>query len=852
MLQQTIDQLPISAALDELRENLGVVDEAVLQAPPGAGKTTLIPIGLLNQPWLGARKILVLEPRRIAARAAAHRMSMLLAEEVGQTVGYRIRMESRVSDSTRIEVITEGILTQRLQRDPGLEDVGLVIFDEFHERNLDSDLCLALCLHGRGMLREGPTLKLLVMSATLDGSGVSSLLDDAPLITSEGRQFPVEELYLGARLLRDSVVTPTVKAIERALQEQTGSLLVFLPGQREINEVGRALSGVLARYDSVIQLRPLYGGLPLQEQQRAISPAPAGERKIVLATNVAETSLTIEGVNVVVDSGLAREPVFDPVSGITRLTTRRVSRASAEQRLGRAGRLAPGVCYRLWSEQQHERLDARATPEILQSDLAPMALQLLSWGVKNPKALRWLQLPPDAPYAQALGTLEQCGAAFKNNDGWFQLTPHGVRLAQMPLHPRLAHMLLVGCDIQSLETACLLAAVLSERNPASPHGVDVVPALDILLGESRCPPALQGWFKRIWKQARRYGRLASDVHKSRKFGVSAAGEDTLGVLIASAYPDRIARLQSPGGVEYQLANGRRAVLPDGDNLAGSEWIAVSDLGGKVGQPIDRIYRAARLNPACFSEILSPLVQQQECVEWDERAGRFVAEHRGMVGSISLFRKRMQEIPHAARARALLGVVRKKGLEILPWSPNLQQWRARVMLLHRNVRPDEENPWPDVSDAALLATLESWLLPYLDSVARLDDFQKLDMKNILRALLIWPLPLELERLAPERWVAPSGSSIRIDYCEEPPVLAVKLQEMFGCEETPSVAEGRVLLLVHLLSPAQRPLQVTQDLAGFWRNGYDEVRREMRGRYPKHPWPNDPLAAEPTRSTGKRAG
>ena len=851
--KDTID-LPVSEVLDQLKRHLGEGNEAVLQAPPGAGKTTVVPLAMLDQGWLGGRKILVLEPRRMAARAAAARMAQLLGESLGQTVGYRIRLESCVSQHTRIEVITEGILTRKLQSDPGLEDVGLIIFDEFHERNLDSDLCLALALQGRQLFREGSPLKLLVMSATLDSEAVAGLLDDAPVISSQGRQFPVQTIFGKPYKLRDSIIQPTVNMVLRALGEQEGSILVFLPGQREIRGVTRELNSALSRLeDDTVQLLPLYGGQTLEQQQYAMRPAPPGKRKIVLSTNLAETSLTIEGVNVVVDSGLAREGIFDPATGMTRLTTRRISRASAEQRQGRAGRICPGFCYRLWSEEQQQRLVAHATPEILQADLAPMALQLLSWGVDDNSALAWLDPPPAAPYGQAVSILEKCGAVFTNDAGNHQLTPHGVRLAQMPLHPRLAHMLLVGCDIHATETACLLAAILSERNPLGARGVDIRITVSMLMGESRCPPEFQAWFKRIWQQARRFARLASGIHKPRKFAIGVAQGDMLGVLLASAYPDRIGRLRNEGdGTRYQLSNGRSAMLPAQDSLVGSDWLASAELGGHVGEPSDRIYCASPLNPDTFREILSGLVSEEEHVEWDYRIDRFVAEQRHLVGSILLSAEPLQEVSDGARGEALLGVVRRKGLLILPWSKNLQQWRARVALLHRTQADADENPWPDLSDEALLETLESWLLPYLGEVKRLQDFQHLDLKDIFRALLAWPLPLELERLAPERWAAPSGSSIAIDYGQNPPVLAVKLQEMFGCEDTPTIADGEVALQVHLLSPAQRPLQVTQDLAGFWRSSYQEVKREMKGRYPKHPWPDDPLAAVATRHTKRHSG
>ncbi len=853
MYEKTFQDLPVSDILTELQDSLQIADEAVLQAPPGAGKTTAVPLALLDQDWLQGRKIVMLEPRRMAARAAAGRMAQLLGEEVGQTVGYSIRLDTRTSDATRIEVITEGILTRRLQSDPGLEGVGLVIFDEFHERSLDSDLCLALCLQGRELFREGPALKLLVMSATLDGDAVSGLLANAPLITSAGRQYPVTTHYGRTHRLQDPLAPAVVSAVRKALREQEGSVLVFLPGQREINNVGRELARALDddHHEGVL-LAPLYGGLSMAKQSRAIAPAPAGQRKVVLSTNVAETSLTIEGISAVVDSGLVREAFFDPATGMTRLTTRRVSRASAEQRQGRAGRLGPGHCYRLWSQEQHGRLSAQAAPEILHADLAPMVLQLLAWGVSDPAELAWLDPPPAATWNQALDILGQIGAMYSNEHGRPQLTPHGVRLAQMPLHPRLAHMLLVACDIHATETACLLAAVLAERHPLASTGIDLGQIIAVLMGEQPCPASAEGWFRRTWQLARRYARIASEVHKPKRFAMGLDSDDVMGVLLASAYPDRIARRRAASSEDYQLANGRSARVPSGDELAREEWLATAEIGGQAGSSADRIYSAAALNPSCFSEALAPLVNEEDRVEWDVRLERFTAQRRRLVGMIEIGSEPLTEISEEARGIALLGVVRRKGLDMLPWTDSLRQWRSRVQLLHRINLGEIDNPWPDLGDDHLLDSLEDWLLPYLGDVNRLDDFRKLDLKKILHAKLAWPLPLELERLAPERLSVPSGSNIVVDYAQDPPVLAVKLQEMFGCEQTPTVAGGQVPLQVHLLSPAQRPLQVTQDLAGFWRSSYQEVKKEMKGRYPKHPWPDDPLVATATAHTRRRAG
>lgn len=799
----------------------------------------------------------------MAARGAAAHMARLLGENVGETVGYRIRLDTCVSKRTRIEVITEGILTRQLQRDPGLEDVGLVIFDEFHERNLDSDLCLALILQGRELYREAPPLKLLVMSATLDGEAVAALLGGATLLTSSGRQFPVTTRYGPPHQLRDSVVAPTVRTVLHAIAAHEGSVLVFLPGQREIIQVARELAAALqAAGTENVQLAPLFGGLPLKRQQQAIEPVAFGQRKVVLSTNIAETSLTIEGVHIVVDSGLVREALFDAGTSMTRLTTRRISKASARQREGRAGRLGPGYCYRLWSEEQHKRLVAQATPELLQADLAPLALQLLSWGVTQPAELAWLDPPPDAAYQQGLAVLETCGAVYRNRENRYQLTPQGVRMAQMPLHPRLAHMLLVGSDIDAQETACLLAAILSERNPMSDQGSDLALSLAVLMGESACPAQLQGWFKRVWQQARNLARLALDG-QSQKPGRAAIGigqQNVVGVLLASAYPDRIARLrQGSDGTHYLLGNGRSASLAANDSLRGTDWLAVAEIGGLVGESSDRIYGACVLHPDGFKAVLSHLVREEEQVEWDYRANQFVAQRRRLVGNIPLSSEPLAQVSEQARNNALLGVVQKKGLGMLCWTPALQQWRARVALLRQvelsagmmNAGAiEEESRWPDLSDETLLASLHEWLAPYLGQVRKLEDFESLDLKAILAARLPWPLPLDLERLAPERIAVPSGSVITIDYCEYPPVLAVKLQEMFGCEETPTVADGKVALQLHLLSPAQRPLQVTQDLASFWRGGYQDVKREMKGRYPKHPWPDDPLQAPATGYTKRR--
>ncbi len=845
MLTPVLPSLPISDVLPEMRAALASQDTLVLEAPPGAGKTTVVPLALLNEPWLLGQRILLLEPRRVAARAAAARMAQLLGEEVGQTVGYRMRLESRVSAATRIEVVTEGVLTRRLQSDPELDGVGLVIFDEFHERNLQSDLGLALILQARDVFREEQSLKVLVMSATLDGERISRLLGDAPVVRASGRQYPVGVSYLGGPAQHQHIVPSTVAAIHRALTDQPGHILAFLPGEREIHRVARELADVAA--GGQVMIAPLYGRLALDRQQAAIDPPLEGMRKVVLATNVAETSLTIEGIRTVVDTGLVREAQFDPASGITRLVTRQIARDSAEQRLGRAGRLAPGHCYRLWHSEQQAHLQARSSPAVLREDLAAFALNLLAWGVADPAELAWLDPPPQAAWDQALDLLAAMGATEPTSEEVHRLTPLGARMAELPLAPREAQMLLTGHDLGALETASFLAAALTEQSPLSDRGADMTSAVAVLSAQQPCPGAHRGWCRRAREQARRYRQIVSAMPASGNVVSVCPAEEVAGVLIATGWPDRIARRR--GGADpclYQLSNGRSALLAGDDPLQREEWLAVAEVGGEQGLSSDRIYSAVALNADYFASLLAPLVASTARVIWDSRTEMLVAEQRSAVGRIALASEPLSAVPAAARGDALLSVVRRKGLELLPWNPVLRQWRARVQLMH-DLEPAQ---WPDLSDSALLNSLNSWLLPHLSGVRKLADFSRLDLRHILDALLDWRQQRDLDIQLPQALVVPSGSRVTIDYSCSPPVLAVKLQEMFGCEDTPRVAGGRIPLLVHLLSPARRPLQVTQDLAGFWRGGYEAVRKEMKGRYPKHPWPDDPTAAVATRHTRKR--
>ncbi|WP_079226424.1 ATP-dependent helicase HrpB [Pseudomonas putida] len=831
--------LPIDAVLPALRQTLGNRDEAVLEAPPGAGKTTRVPLALLNEPWLAGQTILMLEPRRLAARAAAERLASELGEKVGETVGYRIRLDSKVGPNTRIEVVTEGILTRRLQSDPALEGVGLLIFDEFHERSLDADLALALSLNGRELLRDDPPLKILLMSATLEGERLSRLLDDAPVVSSEGRMHPVD-IRWGRPFQPGEFIEPrVVDNVLLALAEQPGSVLVFLPGQAEIRRVHQSLQDALGERPDVL-LCPLHGELDLNAQRAAIDPPAKGLRKVVLATNIAETSLTIDGVRVVIDAGLARVPRFDPGSGMTRLDTQRISRASATQRAGRAGRLEPGVCYRLWSEAQHDQLAAHGSAEILQADLAGLALQLARWGVR-PDQLRWLDQPPAAAYSQAQDLLARLGA-FKAGSR-DNLSDHGQAMAELPAHPRIAHLLLRGQDLGLASMACDVAALLGERDIQRGGGADLHSRLALVSGESKASRAGQGGVQRARQLARQYRGLLRG-----KPGAAVADPDHprwLGALLALAYPDRVAQQRREGSAEYRLANGRAALFAEVDALMKCPWLVIADLGSRQGQREERIYLAAEFEPALLDDVLAEQVERVDILDWDEREQVLRAERQIKVGELVLSREPLPGLDDEARARALIGLVRRKGLNLLTWTPELRQWQARVALLRQlDLDKEGQSEWPDLADEALLASLEDWLQPYLGKVSRLSHFAALDLSSILRNLLPWPLPQRLDEWAPAHLAVPSGSNIRLDYSEIPPILAVRLQELFGLADTPRIAQGRQQVKLHLLSPARRPVQVTQDLANFWRTTYAEVKKDLKGRYPKHYWPDDPLVAEAT--------
>jgi ATP-dependent RNA helicase HrpB len=787
----------------------------------------------------------MLEPRRLATRAAARRMASLLDERVGDTVGFRVRGETRVGRQTRIEVVTEGILTRMLQSDPSLDGVGLVIFDEFHERSVDADLALALTLETRDALR--PELRVLVMSATLDGARVARMLGDAPIITSEGRSYPVDTRYVDRRQ-DQRIEDATVFAVRRALGETDGDILAFLPGTGEIRRVHDAL--VNGELPPGVRVLPLHGSLSPEAQDQAILASPAGARKVVLSTSIAETSLTIEGVRVVIDSGVSRVPRFSPRTGMTRLDTVRVSLASADQRRGRAGRVAAGVCYRLWPEHEQHHLVAHTTPEILEADLAPVALELLAAGVGDPAQLRWLDQPPPAAYAQAVELLTELGAAEldASTESRTRITAHGKLMADLPMHPRLAHMIVRAQQLGATDVACDIAALLSERDPVrADQGAsgdsDVETRLALIRGDRDALPAGQHVDRDAIRRIRTESARLRTAFRAAESNSSKANE-SVGSLLALAYPDRLAQLRAPRSGRFLLRNGNGAALSGAQPLSDSAYVVVAELDGR--RPESRIFLAAAVDLEDIERLFGDQITIDEEVVWDERGRAVVARERERLGAIVLAERAIRNADPARVTSALLEGIRQAGVDALPWSDGARSLRQRLAFLHR-----VDATWPDVSDSALIDTLGTWLAPHLGSARSIADVSRIDLAAALLSELPWSRRAAVDDLAPTHMVVPSGSRIPIDYSDpSAPVLAVRLQEMFGLADTPTVARGAVPLTIHLLSPAHRPVQVTKDLAGFWRSSYFDVRKELRGRYPKHYWPDDPMQAEPTRRAKPR--
>jgi ATP-dependent helicase HrpB len=815
--------LPIDAVLGDLAATLARSSTAVLVAPPGAGKTTRVPLALLDAAWTKDKKIIVLEPRRIAARAAAERMAQTLGEKVGETVGYRVRFGSKISRATRIEVVTEGIFTRQILDDPELSGVAAVLFDEFHERSLDADLGLALARDAQQGLREN--LRILVMSATLDGARVAKLLGDAPVIASEGRAFPVDTRYLG-RKPDVQIERQMADAIATALRADAGSVLAFLPGAAEIRRTQTFLAERVS--DPNTEIVPLFGALEATVQDRAISPAPKGQRKVVLATSIAETSLTIEGVRIVVDSGMARVPRYEPDIGLTRLETIRASRAAVDQRRGRAGRTEPGICYRLWDEPQTASLEAYTRPEILSADLSSLVLDLAHWGAADPSTLAFLDPPPVPALTEARALLGELNAL----DDSGRITPEGNSLRALALPPRLARMIVDSHRLGAGEEAASIAAILTERG---------------LGGDSADLDARLDHFRRDRSQraqsARQLAeRWAKQVAASEPFDIDDHSPST-GIMLALAFPDRVARNRGNGS--FVLANGRGASVEQTSALAKSPYIAVAELTGTAAN--GRILLAAPITQTQIEQQFADHIQTDDEVTFDRSAMALRARRRKKLHAITLSEQPLSIAPSAETARVLADGLVAAGIDRLPWSKPLKQWRDRVMFL-RAASPDE---WPDLSDNALAQTRGDWLVPALFDKTSLASFSAGDLSDALMALLPWDMRTRLDREAPTHFEAPTGTSLPIDYeAEQGPTIAVRLQELFGLTIHPSIAKGKIPLVLELLSPAHRPVQVTRDLPGFWRGSYAAVRTDLRGRYPRHPWPEDPASAPPTRRVKPR--
>lgn len=835
-MKKALALLPIEEILPDLLALFPGRRNVILSAAPGAGKTTRVPLALLDQPWLSGKKIIMLEPRRIAAQRAALYMAELLDENVGETVGYRIRGDAKIGKQTRLEVVTEGILTRIVQNDPALHGVGLIIFDEFHERSIHADLGLALSLDAQTNLRED--LCILVMSATLDVKPIGSILGDASIVTSKGQSYPVTTHY-AQRSPEGSIEPVVASAIRRALRDEQGDILVFLPGAREIRRVEEQLLGTptkdVVSFPPGIDVHLLFGDAPPERQQSALRPTEPGRRKIILATSVAESSLTIDGVRVVIDSGLSRQPRFDPRRGMSGLVTLPVSRASADQRRGRAGRQAPGTCFRLWTERSHSELPEFSQPEILVTDLAPLALELARWGDPEGTTLRFIDPPSKAHLTQARALLADLGAL----DGNGKLTKHGRELAELPLHPRLGHMIVEGKELGLGTLACDVAALLDER--------------DLLRGESSRDVDLHARWYALRKgkikdtfAAERARSQAKRLRENLRIPDSSSSDDRLGVLLALAYPERVAKQRDEDGSRYQMASGAGAFLPKGSALTRERYLAIGDVDG-TGSEV-KIQLAEPIAEDDLREAFGHRIVVREEVRWDDQQQIVVARKLTKLGAIEL-----SESATSASGEDLLSAmihgIRQMGLSVLPWTKHANSIRTRSEWLRTQGLTEAD--WPNLSDESLLVKMETWLAPFLNGISKRVHLQRLDMSSVTEAMFSYQQIREIDRLAPTHLTVPTGSSIPVEYVPGAiPVLAVRLQEMFGQVETPVVGGGKIAVVLHLLSPAKRPLAVTQDLSSFWNNAYADVRKDMRGRYPKHPWPENPLEAEPTKRTKRR--